>query len=76
MAKCKSCGAEIKFVRMPTGRSMPVEVKSDQLLVLIDGEWLIKKGFRPHWESCPGADSHRKPKLKSGRVGPLQTRPE
>lgn len=57
--KCRSCGADIKFIKTVKGKAMPVEVKQIWILTE-DGE--LVKGYLPHWSNCPGANEHRKEK--------------
>lgn len=64
MATCKSCGATIEFQSTETGKMMPVETGIAQILTK-DGQ--IVRGKTPHWDKCPGADKHRKPKNTRGK---------
>jgi len=57
MPRCKSCKAEIRFIRTEKGRMMPIEPKSITVITTL-GKTI--KAFVPHWTSCPGADAHRK----------------
>ena len=87
MPKCKSCGAEIVWIKTAAGRSMPCDAK----IVLFDGskdgkEVFItlggnmvrgaypqennlvadpRKGYIPHWATCPSAKQHKKEKSGS-----------
>jgi len=64
MPSCKSCGAEIKFIKMASGKTMPVDVKELSMVQAEEGSlWdngKIVKVFQPHWATCPTADEHRK----------------
>jgi len=76
MAKCKSCGAYIKWIKTSAGRSMPVDSKerlgregSEKLvLILEDGSTVhcvggtgeAYKGYVSHFATCPHSDQHRK----------------
>lgn len=42
-SQCKSCGADIEWWATPRGKKMPTDHGT----------------ARPHWETCPEADSHR-----------------
>ena len=75
MPKCKSCGAPIEFIRLPSGKFTPVEVGKISIYSQEAGNWYLYKGHEPHWRNCPGAESHRRPRIKKGKVGPLTTRP-
>jgi len=74
MSKCKSCGAEIRFLEMPSGRKMPVEFSEKMVIAKIDGELKAFSANIPHWANCPNADKHRKPKIAKQEVGPLTER--
>jgi len=75
MAKCKSCGAPIRWVTMKaTGRRMPVEVENTTIVGQGSGGGFIVKGNIPHWANCPGADNHREPKVKNLEPAPISTR--
>jgi len=55
--KCRSCGAEIKFIKTDKGRSMPVEVKPVTVITSL-GKTI--RAFVPHWGNCSQANTHRK----------------
>lgn len=69
MAKCKSCGAEIRWVKTENGKSMPLDEKP-----VPDGRITIKNGiaairpipdtdgirFNSHFVTCPNANQHRR----------------
>lgn len=42
-SECKSCGADIEWWTTPRGKKLPTDHGT----------------ARPHWETCPEADSHR-----------------
>jgi hypothetical protein len=71
---CKSCGAKIRFVEMRSGKKMPIELNLKNIVAKIDGNWNVVAGYDSHFANCPGADSHRKPKLKSQGIPPLTNR--
>lgn len=81
MKQCKACGAPILWIRMKTGRSMPVDAEPVTywktpvaagkavtptgeivLGVVFEGELqtVTGVGYRPHWASCPQADSFKR----------------
>jgi hypothetical protein len=74
MPKCKSCGAEIKFVKMSSGKMMPVEIDETTIIFQEAGSGYLYKGNIPHWANCPGADEHRKPKIVNQKVENLTER--
>jgi len=57
MGFCRSCKAEISFVKTQNGKLMPVEPKQ---ITVITRYGKMVKGFVPHWPNCRGADAHRK----------------
>ena len=58
---CKKCKAEIRWIRTPKLKWMPVDPK-EITIVTITGE--VKKGYIPHWATCPNADEFRNNKTK------------
>lgn len=55
MAQCKSCGAEIEWLKTKSGKSLPVDKKP----VWVQGSAGPFECFRTHFETCPNADQHR-----------------
>ncbi|MBE6972551.1 MAG: hypothetical protein E7440_01530 [Ruminococcaceae bacterium] len=69
MSRCKGCGAEIDWVRMKSGKSMPVDPEpvfvaegGNQVFITDEGDTITgtatesKTGevaFVPHWATCP-----------------------
>lgn len=49
VAKCKSCGAPIKWGRTSAGRKCPVDAEPEELSGV----------FESHFVTCPNADEHR-----------------
>ena len=65
MSKCKSCGAEITWIKTENGKMHPINAKSQKLWVFhVDGQWRLSDCATSHFASCPNADQHRKPKDK------------
>lgn len=58
MAKCKGCGAEIKWIKIISGGAMPVDVKEVKI-VRVNGRGLgeVAGGYISHFATCP--DSHK-----------------
>jgi len=67
--KCRSCGADIFFVTMESGRSMPLDAEPcDDGNVIVDnsgrghvmdgGHWTPR--FKSHFATCPEAKRWRK----------------
>ena len=59
MSICKGCGAPIRFIKTPAGKSMPVN-ETPQKYVTEAGE--VVTGYTPHWATCPKAQEFRKAK--------------
>jgi len=73
MSKCRSCGAEIRWLKTPGGKNMPcdpVKVNGDgsvERLRLVRDDGSIASnpgpeisGYVPHWATCPSAEEHRR----------------
>ncbi len=59
MPRCKSCDAEIRFIRTEKGRAMPVDIKP---ITVITSLGKTIKAFTPHWGDCPGGEHFKKQK--------------
>jgi hypothetical protein len=67
MSRCNSCNAEIRWVVLPSGKSMPLDEKPFTAFVL-DAEGAQTGSARArsiqvrqsHFSSCPNADEHRR----------------
>ena len=80
LASCRSCGAEILWVKMESGKNMPVDADPvDDGNLLVDWNALlahvIPKGadysglrFKSHFSTCPNAKQHRKPKQTDAEI--------
>ncbi len=72
VTNCRSCRAEIVWVRTPKGKNMPLDATP-----VPGGDWSIKEGedkpeaykargnddqvrYQSHFKSCPNADQHSK----------------
>jgi hypothetical protein len=75
MSSCKSCGAQIEWVRTESGKAMPLDIDpvDDGNLVVVGGvasKWtpeLDAAGIPPprrvsHFVTCPNAGDWRKPR--------------
>jgi hypothetical protein len=69
-ANCKSCGAEVIWALTSTGRPMPIDATpvegGNLVLSLLDGKRVVSVvaagpglRHRPHFATCPDADSWR-----------------
>lgn len=57
MATCRTCGATIDFIHTIKGKLMPVDMER---LTVVTEKGEVVNGRKPHWVTCPHADSHRK----------------
>lgn len=70
-SECKSCGAEIIWVRMDeSGKAMPIDAIPEKRVVLLDRTFgaqdptpvaKMETTYISHFATCPNADKHRKP---------------
>ena len=63
LQRCSSCNAEILWIRLSSGRSMPCDPQRASVVTL---EGTIISGYGSHFATCPNAAQHRK---KSGVAG-------
>ena len=64
-ACCRSCGAPIIWVRMETGRRMPVDADSLTTVLVVSGDrtkGAMRTAGTSHFSTCPQADEHRRGK--------------
>lgn len=76
MPNCRSCGAEIIWIEMASGKTMPVDPKRPMLVWCgrdgnQPGEVKQSYGYTPHWVTCPDAKEHRQPKQQPLPLGPV-----
>ena len=76
MSICKGCGAEIDWVRMKSGKAMPIDPEpvfvaegGNQVFITDEGDTItgtaseINTGtvvFVPHWATCPAYKSFKR----------------
>jgi len=60
--KCKSCGAEIEWIKTWKGENYPVNAKPKKMFTKIKGYWILVDCYETHFATCPDADQHRKKK--------------
>lgn len=60
MPRCKSCNAEIDFIKLKNGKLMPINGSKRLTIVTQDGD--VVSGWESHFSSCPGAAEHRRVK--------------
>jgi len=57
--KCR-CGAEIRFVKLRSGKSMPIDPQAYNMLVVSpDGLADVRQCYVSHFASCPMAEDFR-----------------
>jgi len=67
MAVCKSCQAEIKFIRTAKNqRQMPVNLPA---ITVITESGQVRKAYTPHWPNCSGAETFRSKTLGTEKGG-------
>jgi len=62
-SKCRSCGANLKWIKTPRGKSMPLDAvpitnvwtKNEQL----DKWFYNNEAYVSHFSTCPNAEQHR-----------------
>jgi hypothetical protein len=62
-SKCKSCGAEIVWVKTASGALMPVDAKPKSMVIVTEAYMTgqVVMAHTSHFATCPNANSHRKP---------------
>jgi hypothetical protein len=63
--KCGSCNADILWVKMPSGKAMPVDAKAKTMIVVDSSDPMRKLGttvqaHESHFATCPNAAEHRR----------------
>lgn len=65
-AKCRSCGAEIVWMKTKLGKMMPVDVPASDGAVapdeVLNAETFDHKTMKSHFATCPNANKHRSPR--------------
>lgn len=56
---CRGCGIYIEFIKMKSGKFMPVEPLP---IKVITKNGQVVDGYIPHWQKCPKAGTFRKAK--------------
>ncbi len=62
MPRCKSCGANILWIRTAQFKKMPLDAKPVTGYRLVGGQAEFEKIHTPHFATCPNAKKHRKKK--------------
>lgn len=57
MSKCKGCGAEVQWIKTPSGKAMPLNIQK-QTVVTLEGQ--VVSGFTSHFATCPNANNFRR----------------
>jgi len=60
--RCKKCNAEIIWIKMDSGKSMPCNVEKTTIVTrpFKTNTGMVITGHIPHWATCPFADEFRK----------------
>lgn len=62
-AKRKSCGAELVWVVMESGKRMPVDASTIERRIVVNGDrtkGAIRETGLSHFATCPDANQHRR----------------
>lgn len=62
MAKCKSCGAPLVFLKTKNGKHMPVDYSGKVMDDKRDNVQFDPSVHVSHFQTCPDAETHRKRK--------------
>ncbi len=62
MAKCRTCGAEIKWCEMKSGKKMPLDDQPKQMVQIREGIGEIIYVYMPHWATCGDPNRWKKGK--------------
>jgi hypothetical protein len=65
VTRCSSCGADIRWIVMLSGKRMPVDAQPEKRVVLDDmpePRGTVADVWVPHWATCPNAAQHRRPR--------------
>jgi len=60
MSTCKACGAPIKWVKMESGKAMPVDIDPIKIVRETETGGIVVGGYLAHWATCPKANNFRK----------------
>ncbi len=60
MAKCRSCDADIVWLKTKAGKNMPVDADEDAVVDAEAGRLFDRDEHTSHFETCPDAEKHRK----------------
>ena len=59
-AECRTCKAEIIWIKTPAGKNHPIDAKPKKLWVFDGGGWQLEECHESHFASCPDAAQHRR----------------
>jgi len=65
MPTCKGCGQEIKWVKTPAGKNMPLDPKPVKMVEIVsrlsDADvGIVVDVYMPHWATCSKAEQFKK----------------
>ncbi len=63
----RSCGAEILWVQLASGKRMPLDLKNMEQRFIVSGttepmQGSSRRTYLSHFAVCPNADEHRRPR--------------
>jgi hypothetical protein len=64
MAKCRTCGADIKWCKMATGTKMPLDAKPINVIQVKEDIGEVIPAYISHFATCGDADKWRKKNSK------------
>jgi hypothetical protein len=57
--KCRSCGADVYFLKTASGKFAIVNAKPEKRYVMRDGVAIVEPTFLDHHATCPQSDQWR-----------------
>lgn len=64
-ARCKACGALIKWVDTATSKKMPLNAEPFKAVQVKEGIGQVIDVYMPHWATCPKAGQFRRARRDS-----------
>ena len=63
MSTCRSCGAEIRWIKTSGMKLHPINDDPIERWVMLNGIWVFKTTYSSHFSTCPQADAWKKNQL-------------
>lgn len=67
MPKCRTCGAQIKWCEMASGKKMPLDAESKNMIQVKEGIGQVISVYMPHWSTCLNSGPWKKKTKKGGK---------